>query len=157
VISIDIPPLRQRPEDIPVLFEHFLNRISKEWRRSIEDVDPDVMDYLRQYHWPGNVRELQNVVERMISIADGNRIDLTHLPAEIYIPWRSNHSEPSSLSQVDRIADEREKRKKQLAEQECQEIVGLLAKHGGNVSQVAKELGLSRNTLYRKMKTYNIN
>jgi len=157
VISIDIPPLRQRPDDIPVLFEHFLNKISNEWGWSIQDVNPDVIDYLKRYHWPGNVRELQNVVERMVSIAEGNRIEFRYLPAEIYSPGSSNHSEPSSLSQVVRIADQREKRKKQLAEQECREIVGLLTKHGGNVSEVAKELGLSRNTLYRKMKTYNIN
>jgi len=156
VITINIPPLRERPEDIPVLFKHFLERISKEWGRSFEYVDPEVVECLKRYHWPGNVRELQNVVERMVSIAEGNRITPDYLPVEIYRPWYPENHEPSSLSQVVRITEEREKRKRMQAEKECRRILDLLSKHGGNVSRVAKELGFSRNTIYRKMKLYNI-
>jgi len=156
VIPITIPPLRNHPEDISVLFKHFLDKINKEWGTEIEYVDPEVVDYLKRYPWPGNVRELQNVVERTVSITVDNRITLENLPAEILGSRQSKTPEPSSLSQVIKITEERENRKKLMAKEEFQEIADLLERYGGNVSKVAKELGFSRNTLYRKMKIYKI-
>ena len=157
VITINIPPLRERPEDIPILFKHFLERISREWGKSFDGVDPEVVEHLKRYRWPGNVRELQNVVERMVSIAEGSRITAEYLPEEIYRPWHSESCEASSFVQVARIEEEREKRKRMQAERERRRILELLSKHGGNISRVARELGVSRNTIYRKMKIYNIN
>jgi len=157
VITINIPPLRERPEDIPILFKHFLERISREWGKSFDGVDPEVVEHLKRYRWPGNVRELQNVVERMVSIAEGSRITAEYLPEEIYRPWHSESCEASSFVQVARIEEEREKRKRMQAERERRRILELLSKHGGNISRVARELGVSRSTIYRKMKIYNIN
>lgn len=156
VITINIPPLRERPEDIPIIFKHFLERICREWGRNLMDVDLEVLEYLKRYHWPGNVRELQNVVERMVNMAHGERITVENLPEEIYRPLHPENCETASFMHVVRIGDEREKRKSVQAERERRIILELLTKYGGNVSRVARELGLSRNTVYRKMKRYNI-
>lgn len=156
VITINLPPLRKRREDIPLLVEHFLKKISRDWGMQVDRVEPEVMTYLTRYNWPGNVRELQNVLERMISMADGPVIGLDLLPLEIYTNGSGDDQDPLSLPRVNRLFRERQHKKQLLAEKESQEIIALLAKHGGNVSRVARDLGVSRNTLYRKMKQYNI-
>lgn len=153
VISINIPPLRNRPGDIPILFNFFLEKTARELGIKIKQIDPEVIDYLDGYYWPGNVRQLQNVVERIVNIARDGMITVRHLPAEIGgMPRR----EPASIAQVVRINTERVTRKKLNAEKEREEILSLLATSGGNISQVAKELGISRNTVYRKMRCYGI-
>jgi PAS domain S-box-containing protein len=157
VITIEVPPLRRRREDIPLLVDYFLKNIGRDWGVEIESVEPEVMEYLTRYEWPGNVRELQNVVERMISMADGNTIGLNLLPPEIYnANDLANSQEKVVPVRMGRLSRERQNRKQLLAEKESQEILALLTKHGGNVSQVARDMGVSRNTLYRKMKQYNI-
>lgn len=157
VVAISVPPLREHREDIPLLFEHFIERISREWGNEISQVDPQVMEYLQNYRWPGNVRELQNVVERLVSIAEDGYICLENLPAAIYQkPAKTLPQEPASIAQAVRAYSEREKRKHFVAENECKEIRDLLTKHGGNISEVAREMEVSRNTVYRKMKLYNI-
>ena len=137
--------------------DYFLKNIGRDWGVEIESVEPEVMEYLTRYEWPGNVRELQNVVERMISMADGNTIGLNLLPPEIYnANDLANSQEKVVPVRMGRLSRERQNRKQLLAEKESQEILALLTKHGGNVSQVARDMGVSRNTLYRKMKQYNI-
>lgn len=157
VVSINIPPLRSHPEDIPDLFEHFVEIIGKEWGTEVTEVDERIMQYLKRYKWPGNVRELQNVVERLISMAVGGHINLEDLPACIYQSQEKEIQPIQPASSRDfKVYTEREKRKQLLAEQECQEMLDLLSKHGGNISEVAREKGVSRNTVYRKMRLYNI-
>ncbi|MGI5920864.1 MAG: sigma-54-dependent Fis family transcriptional regulator [Syntrophomonadaceae bacterium] len=156
VVPIEIPSLSKRKEDIPLLFRHLLDTIGREWGREFQHIEPEVMEYLQEYNWPGNVRELQNVVERIISMADGDTVCVKHLPSSIVNYDKDNLQPTHSLSQNVRVANEREKRKKLLAEKESQKIMALLAQFGGNVSQVAREMGVSRNTLYRKMHQYNI-
>ncbi|MEN6350066.1 MAG: helix-turn-helix domain-containing protein, partial [Syntrophomonas sp.] len=123
----------------------------------IVQVDPEVMKYLLNYNWPGNVRELQNVVERMASIAGDGHICLENLPAAIH-PKNEKvlPQEVPSTARAAKVCSEREKRKQFMAEYECNEILNLLARHGGNISEVAREMEVSRNTVYRKMKLYNI-
>ncbi len=157
VITINIPPLRERPADIPVLFHYYLERTGNECGKQIAHVDPEVVECLSRYRWPGNVRELQNVVERMISVAEQDRIGIDCLPAEINGFLPAPEEEPTSVfSQAVKIAEERERRKRQQSEKEHQQILSLLAFHGGNLSRVAKELGYSRTTLYRKIKLLGI-
>jgi len=157
VVAISVPPLREHREDIPLLFEHFIERIRREWGNDIIHVDPQVMKYLLNYRWPGNVRELQNVVERLASIAEDGHICVENLPATIYQKdEKLLPKEPSSTAQTVKVCSEREKRKQFMAEHECNEILNLLARHGGNISEVAREMEVSRNTIYRKMKLYNI-
>jgi len=157
VVAITLPPLRSHLEDVPDLFEHFVELIGREWGSKIIEIDERVMEYLQQYKWPGNVRELQNVVERLISMAEGGRIQLEGLPPSIYRPQGSDmRQNQQSVSPALNVCSEREKRKQLIAEHECQEILDLLTKHGGNISEVAREMEVSRNTVYRKMRQYAI-
>ncbi|MDD3364123.1 MAG: sigma-54-dependent Fis family transcriptional regulator [Syntrophomonas sp.] len=157
VVAITLPPLRNHPEDIPTLVDHFMELIGRESGRKVMKVDQEVMEYLKEYDWPGNVRELQNVVERIISMSENGLIHLEHLPPSILRLHRDFfHKEPSAITRAVRVYSEREKRKQLLAENECQEMLKLLTKHGGNISEVAKEMEVSRNTIYRKMRQYAI-
>jgi len=156
VISITIPPLRNRVKDIPLLFKYFLNKIGRD--RGCEFcVEPVVMECLERFDWPGNVRELQNVVERAVSLTEAGVITLAHLPMEVYAPQRLVHSQAQGLL-FPAVKDSfgREQRRQLLNGLERQQILMLLSKWGGNISVVARELGVSRNTLYRKMRLYAI-
>lgn len=157
VIAITLPPLREHREDIPLLFQHFLDDISRKLGADIPLVKPEVMRRLEEYDWPGNVRELQNVVERMVNISTGQTIDISHLPEEILAQGTNlNESAPPPLYSEPSISAERKRRKVQAAQEEREEIMALLVLHGGNISRVAENMGVSRNTLYRKLKQYEI-
>lgn len=158
VISVSLPPLRNRREDIPVFFNHFLNNICQKRGLPPKQIDPLVMDYLKQYDWPGNVRELQNVVERIVNLGGGQKISLDHLPEEIISSTAlSLDSSPTLACPSDgTISSVRKKHKVRLAQKEREEIIKLLIEYGGNISNVAKYLDVSRNTVYRKIKQYNI-
>ncbi|WP_425802928.1 sigma-54 interaction domain-containing protein [Desulfitobacterium sp. Sab5] len=154
VVKITIPPLRERPEDIHELFDHFMTAIGGE---KVKTVDPQVIEALIRYYWPGNVRELQNVVERIMSMVDCDFIGLEHLPPSI-IKSNENRIQPYSLSAAreSQVYTAREKRKILQAESEYRELMTCLSKYGGNISEIAKEMGISRNTVYRKMRQYHI-
>ncbi|MEQ8199932.1 MAG: sigma 54-interacting transcriptional regulator [Syntrophomonadaceae bacterium] len=153
VISVKIPPLRERREDIPLLFDYMLDRIGHGWDSKVKYVDPGVMSLLKDYHWPGNVRELQNVVERIISIIDGDSIRMEHLPESIL--KNKGMLDENEITQLD-IDDIRENRKQLFQEKEYQRISHLLTQFGGNISRVAQEMGIARSTLYRKIQRFNI-
>lgn len=155
VISITLPPLKNRKEDILLLLNHFLESYSKRMSISTPVVEPQVLHYLQNYSWPGNVRELQNVVERMLNISAGNKLTMDHLPPEL-MPQPA-YTEPEEQSiEVPTLEEERKRLKEMQAQQETEEIIALLTACGGNVSEVARRMGISRNTLYRKMRQYNI-
>jgi sigma-54 dependent transcriptional regulator, acetoin dehydrogenase operon transcriptional activator AcoR len=152
VISITIPPLRNRTEDIPHLFKHFLETLSLE-RGCKLSVEPEVLECLKQYTWPGNVRELQNVIERAASLAENGIITLRHISAETYAPAATP---VLSNMQLTHTFNCREQRQILVSEMEKYKIIGLLNMHAGNVSQVAKKIGVCRKTLYNKMRLYSI-
>ena len=158
VISITIPPLRQRSEDIALLFRYFLEKLDKHMRGFM--VEPAVIEQITRYDWPGNVRELQNVVERIVSLTEGRQVALENLPREIR-EWKPAESQKTACGLA--IGNENasapilgRQRKTWLAEEERQEILALLSDYRGNVSLTARSMGISRNTLYRKMKQYAI-
>lgn len=158
VITIKLPPLRERREDIPQLFEYFLEEISRRLNIHIDKYEPDIIPVLKRYSWPGNTRELQNVVERMLCVTRDNKLSVQDLPAEILA---APLGEPAGAEQETgdsklSVGRQRERRKEQLAASECQEIIELLDRYGGNISTVARQMGVSRNTVYRKMRQYNI-
>jgi transcriptional regulator with PAS, ATPase and Fis domain len=135
-----------------------LNTIGQELSSAIKLVDPEVMRLLKEYDWPGNVRELQNVVERIVNINDSDVVKLDHLPQSIK-NYRGNKTVEISqwISSTDMESlNERKKRKQYLEEKERQRIINLLDQYGGNISQVAKEMSISRSTVYRRMQQYNI-
>jgi transcriptional regulator of acetoin/glycerol metabolism len=155
VISITLPPLKNRKEDITLLLNHFLQTYSKRMSMPTPVIEPQVLHYLQNYSWPGNVRELQNVVERMLNITAGDKLTMDHLPPEVMPQSVYIEPEPSDIP-VPTLEEERKRIKEMQAQQETEEIISLLAACGGNVSEVARRIGISRNTLYRKMRQYNI-
>jgi transcriptional regulator of acetoin/glycerol metabolism len=157
VITINIPPLRERREDIILLFHHFLKKHESARGWSFE-IEPQVFDYLQKYHWPGNVRELENVVERLINLTQDRKIKAGSLPAEIRFPREFLPRDAAvEIPVFDSYPVDRKGRKRENAKLEQQKIIYVLNRHHGNVSKAASELGVSRNTLYRKMRLYNIN
>ena len=145
VVSLKIPPLRERREDIPYLIKYFVNKFSAEYNRHIEGVSPEVMKVLLNYEFPGNIRELENIIERAVIICDKKFIELEHLPEEIFS--RPNKS----------LKEQKDKyffQKKHPSERE--KILEALIKANWNKSKAAKILGIHRTTLWRKIKELNL-
>lgn len=161
VVLISIPPLRERLEDIELLFNYFIKTMSPKLNKKITEIQPAIIKCLQAYDWPGNIRELQNVVERILLVSENGLITIEHLPREIVNAaighkterWefkdKSIPSSPSSQSN-------RSSRKLVALELEKDMIIQALDTNAGNISKASAELGMSRNTLYRKMKSYNI-
>ena len=161
VICIYLPPLRERPNDIPLLFDFFLSNASARLGVNICEIDPDIIDYLTAYQWPGNVRELQNVVERMVNIATEGRISIEHVPDEILYYKKTQEiltplSQGPHNSQDATFRRHRERIRRSVEARQREELLYLLEKHDGNITQVAKDLDVSRNTVYRRMKKLDL-
>jgi PAS domain S-box-containing protein len=138
VVSIDIPSLRERPEDIPLLVEHFLKKHGRRGHKAIKPASSEVLATLRKNPFPGNVRELENAIEHAIVMCDGEELRVEHLPEHIVAESRTANGFVLS-----------EKNEKDVIEE-------ALNRHRGNRVRVAAELGMHRSTLWRKMKTYGL-
>ena len=143
VVPITIPPLRNRRDDIPLLVGHFLRIYSQKNNRTVKDVEPRVMDALVRYPWPGNVRELENIVERMVIMGQGDMIHFQDLPPNLKAPHEAG-KEPADL-----IGHS-------LKDIEKEVIIKTLEQTGGNRTQAALILGVTRKTLQNKIKEYEI-
>ena len=145
--QIEIPPLRERKEDIPPLVATFLKRFAKELGKEEPTITPEAFQKLLDYSWPGNVRELQNAMEYAVVLARQNKIGVKELPAEVQLPTalqsceRSNHQNGGARN---------------LDDLEREAILQALAECHGNKKKAAKVLGIQRPTLYNKMKRYSI-
>ena len=140
-VEITVPPLRKRAEDIVLLARHFANVYSAKYLKPSIQFSRDAIDKLKQYHYPGNVRELQYTIERAIIMADDNELDADGL---IFSPLESA-----------RIYEE-EPKELHLSTIEKNTILRVIEKHHGNISKAAKELGLTRTALYRRLSKYDI-
>ena len=149
VACIELPPLRDRVEDIPLLAEHFLAHYAKEMDQGALKLSPEVLEVLTNYSWPGNVRELQNVLKRTLTLARHEVISLDDLPEEIVV--RAGDL-PANKSQG--FFHLRERR---LAAFEKEYFKNLLITWRGEVSSAAREVQLPRGTLYRLLKKYELN
>ncbi len=147
VIPVFIPALRERPEDVPVLAAHFIERFARELGRPVPRIATPAMDLLRGYHWPGNVRELRNLMERLILMAGGSEITEEDLPANV----RGGAGEALSGAAGGRILFPQD-RFLPLEEIERAAIQHTLARVGGNKTKAAEVLGISRQTLRTKLK-----
>jgi len=136
-IELRVPSLRDRPEDIPILVEQFITYYSDRYQKEVRRVDGYALDSLIAYNWPGNVRELQHSIERAVIMSDDTVL-------------QKKDFKFSSRAGIDITPV------MNLDEMEHRAILGALEKHNGNLSKVARELGLGRTTLYRKMEKYNI-
>ncbi|MGH7848116.1 MAG: helix-turn-helix domain-containing protein, partial [Candidatus Binatia bacterium] len=144
VVPINLPALRERKEDIPLLANYFLQRCSEEAKKSLSEITPQAMEKMTAHDWPGNVRELANVIERAVVLAQGAKIAAQDLPARI---GGAEVSEQAAVPQPYRKAVEIHKR---------QVILRALAETQGNRVAAAKLLGLQRTYLSRLIKTLRI-
>ena len=145
VVTVHLPPLRDRRSDVPVLVHHFLDRYAK---GSQIHVTPAAMKSLLQYDWPGNVRELENCIARAVTLGDGLTIDVSDLPPAI----RSEQPEAGST----RTTESSSLSTTALAEMERVTILRVFEQAHGDKALAGKMLGISRATLYRKLKRYNL-
>ena len=143
VIHLDIPPLRQRPFDIPLLVEHFLNKAAETAGRTSINVTPEALATLTAYSWPGNARELENAIERAVALAEGANLTPDDLPERI------RHS-----GQTSQLLAQARQQRLTLGELERAYIVETLRLTGGNKSRAAELLGCDRRTLHRKLDEY---
>jgi DNA-binding NtrC family response regulator len=136
VVSLTIPPLRERKEDIPLLIEHFLEQLGA--TRTRKTLSPEVLRLLVDYAWPGNVRELANAIERLLILTQGGVVEPDDLPANIRCPGERARG-ASSLAEMERV-----------------HVMRVLAETGGKKMQAARLLGIDLKTLNQKIKRYNI-
>ena len=143
VMSIDLPELKERREDIHLLANHFLKKYDDSLRKEVQRISKGALSLLLDYHWPGNVRELEHAIERAVLICDSEEILPEHLPPEIQFP------EEARIKQAGEEG-------KSLESIEKEYIRMILKKTGGHKSKAASILGIDRRTLYRKLKNYGI-
>jgi two-component system, NtrC family, response regulator AtoC len=133
VVTVNLPPLRERRDDIPLLVRAFLDEFNRENQKSVREISPEAMNVLLAYDWPGNVRELRNAVEQMVVLARAERLTLRDVPAAV---------RPGVTMTVE--------------EAEKQLIVQALKETDGNRTHAAQKIGISRRTLHRKLKQYGL-
>lgn len=145
VVSLSIPPLCERADDLLDLTHHFINKFNIEFGLKVKDLAPEVWELFHNYNWAGNVRELENIIERAFNLVEGDIIEVQHLPHYIQKFSKkvrrsiSDKTLPALMEQVEKEA-----------------LLEALSSTGGNKMQAAKVLGISRAWLYKKMKQYNI-
>jgi len=146
VVTLTMPPLRKRKEDIPLLVQAMLREFSEKHGKPVRELTPDAMEILMRYDWPGNVRELRNTIERMVVLARDTRLTVRDIPAAIRNAVNGGSGGDGIAGGGPTI--------RPLEETEKQIILAALKKFGGNKTLTARELGISRRTLHRKLKEY---
>jgi len=161
VVQIDLPPLRERREDIGLLASYFLERAMREAGKPGMSFSPEAMATLERYDYPGNVRELENLVERAVLFAEGSVIGVAELPPAVRAPRLLPENAEPDVERPTRGAegafdgaDAREAWS--LADVEKEHIQRVLARHQGNATTAARQLGISRTTLWRKLRHYGL-
>lgn len=139
VIPINIPPLRERTEDIPILIEHFINIISKRFNIKPKKLDNDALKILLNYDWPGNIRELENIIERIL-VLEKEEVIGSEIVRKYIKNYALNNIETGKLSEIEKNT-----------------IIKTLEETKGNVIKASKKLGVHPSTIYRKLKKMNIN
>jgi DNA-binding NtrC family response regulator len=137
VVSIHLPPLRERHEDIPLLAAHFMNKYNVEFNKKFDRVERKAMDFMMDYHWPGNVRELENAIERAIVIDHGPEVKVKHLPFCNIEP--AAPEKPQSLQQIEKL-----------------HIGKMLEQNDWNIAKTARLLHIDRTTLHKKIKKFGL-
>jgi two-component system, NtrC family, response regulator AtoC len=145
VVPVHLAPLRQRKEDIPLLVDYFLEKYNQIFRKKIEGLTKEALEYLMHYDWPGNIRELKNVIERLAALKDDGIITPKDLPFDIFIKssLAGDFQADSGLKQASRDFQK-------------QYIEAVLERVGGNQGKAAKILGIHRNALFNKMKSLGL-
>ena len=145
VIRIDLPPLRERADDIPILIEHFMRKFSGQSHRKLDGIEPEALDALTNYHWPGNVRELEHTIERAVLLGKEACIGLQDFPPSLVA--RNDNVLPLAAAVAKSYT---------LRDLEKEYIMRVMEIAGGNKTEAAKTLGVDRTTLYRKLEEYKV-
>jgi transcriptional regulator with PAS, ATPase and Fis domain len=138
-VEIQVPPLSDRVEDIPLLAQHYLNHYAKKYHKSVRIISNEAMERLKRYAWPGNIRELQHAIERAIIMTDSDSLQESDFLLSRSITSGATHNNTLNLDEVEKTA-----------------IAKALQMHNGNISKAADELGLTRASLYRRMEKYGL-
>lgn len=146
VIALEVPALRERKDDIPLLVQNFVEKFAKANRKAIKGFTPQAMDTLMRYDWPGNVRELENAMERAVILAVGEYITERDLPLAVQQAAKNSAEESMRHSLANKSLDDIEK----------EAISATLAETADNKSEAARRLGITRATLHSKLKKYNL-
>ena len=143
VVTLVVPPLAERRDDIPLLCQHFLAQFAARQHKEVHEIAPEVMEILLSYEFPGNVRELENIIERAVTLATGPRVELQHLTPDL---------------QRHQIQMQRRQKREflTLEEHEKEYIAWVLEQVGGNKTRAAEILGIDRVSLWRKLKRYGL-
>ena len=149
VVAIDLPSLRLRGDDILLLARHFMKEFARKFAKDFTDIAPDAQQVLLNYPWPGNVRELRNLIERVVLLEEGERIDADQLPAEM-LGQRSTPGGAVATAVRDVLG------MPTLAQIEAEHISEVLKRTSGNKSRAARILGISRQGLIEKIRRLRI-
>lgn len=142
VMNIELPPLRERRDDLPLLIDYFIKRFNTKFNRTVKGMSTEAFKIFNAYPWYGNIRELENVLEHAFILCTGTRIDLSHIPERLLSPVSIQPSAGKDFSNI------------QLAERAA--IIDALKRNGGNKKKTAEALKINYSTLWRKMKKYHI-
>jgi len=145
VIRIDLPPLRERTEDLPILVEHFMRKFAQQTKRPIRGIEPDALAALINHRWPGNVRELEHTIERAVLLGKEQTLGIRDLPPQL------RARQDSALPLAEAIS-----KGYTLRDLEREYIARVIENTSGNKTAAAKILGLDRTTLYRKLEEYKV-
>jgi two-component system, NtrC family, response regulator AtoC len=153
VVHVRLPSLRERRADLPVLIDHFLSRFNRELGLAVSAIAPDARRLLSEYPWPGNVRELENTICRSMILCEGDTLTVADLPGRVRGEASEGMASPRSdlarLSLATAVAEATERLEKMM-------IVSRLAEHRGSRTATAESLGISRKTLFNKMRQYGL-
>jgi DNA-binding NtrC family response regulator len=141
VINLTLPSLRQRPSDVPALAMHFLRRYAAENGKTVKTISDQALSQIASYPWPGNVRELENVIERAVVLADGESIEVSHLPEELAIATRRGNAPTipgATMDEIERYA-----------------ILKTMESVGGSTGRAAEILGISVRKIQYKLQEYS--
>ncbi len=142
VVKIEVPPLRERREDVPLLVDHFVARLNRIQGKSIRGVHPEVLGLLMGYDFPGNVRELENIIEHAFVLCDTDRLELGHLPPK-FLARRGSGATSPAIRDAARAA-------------EAGLITEALGRHGFDRLATARALGIHKSTLHRKIRALGL-
>ena len=158
VFPINLPPLRDRLEDLPVLVSHFISKFARQMNTVPAGAQAEAMSKLREYNWPGNVRELENIVERAMILAKGGPLQASHLDfGKRVVPSNQSGPMPALAALPATVpGDEGKSLAERLLDSERKEIVAAVEKSRGNIASAARMLGINRSTLYYRLRKHGL-
>ncbi len=146
VVEINIPPLRERAEDIPALVKYFLEKFRSRLNKNVLEINVEAMEVLKAYRWPGNVRELENVIESAVNLTASKTLEVKHLPVQVITEGKKQLAHKNN----------EERMVGSLLETEKMEIIKALEIYNGNIKRAAQALQIGRTTLYRRIRDFDL-